>query len=97
MSMKEMDIDVDNHFKHWNIITLFYWKLSCNGAFHIWDNDNLRMDMGWNPMLKKNWFSKIFYPYSNLNYQEMYIILDTYQQTNKAISSPNILLLLYYQ
>jgi len=45
-STKEMEVDIENHSRHWKRITPFYWK-SCHAAFHIWDNDNICRDMGW--------------------------------------------------
>lgn len=69
-SIKEMEVDTENYFKHIKRITPFYWK-SCLATFQIWDNDNLCRDMGWNPMRKKNWFCELFSPYSNLDYREM--------------------------
>ena len=69
-SIKEMEADIGNYFKHIKRITPFHSKY-CLATFQIWDNDNLCRDMGWNPMRKKNWFCELFSPYSNLDYRKI--------------------------
>eukprot|EP01018_Ginkgo_biloba_P039479 Gb_40713 [translate_table: standard] len=68
-SINEMRRDISRWVKYMKNSTPFYWR-ACIGALHIWHNDQLCIDMGWNPKRKKNWFQELFSPYSNMDYRE---------------------------
>ncbi|XP_021903816.1 probable flavin-containing monooxygenase 1 isoform X2 [Carica papaya] len=67
-SIKDMEEDVAKWDKHWKRYSGKYYRRSCIAAIHIWYNDQLCKDMGWNPKRKKGFFADLFEPYGPTDY-----------------------------
>jgi len=67
-SIKEMEKDVGSWDKYMKTYSGEYYRRSCIGALHIWYNDQLCKDMGWNPKRKKGFFAELFEPYGPMDY-----------------------------
>ncbi|KAI8553909.1 hypothetical protein RHMOL_Rhmol05G0053000 [Rhododendron molle] len=67
-SIKEMEKDIaewDEYMKQYSVKN---YRRSCIGALHIWYNDQLCKDMGWNPKRKKGFVAELFEPYGPMDY-----------------------------
>ncbi|RVW96645.1 putative flavin-containing monooxygenase 1 [Vitis vinifera] len=58
-SIKEMEKDAARWDKYMKQSSGEYYRRSCIGALHIWYNDQLCKDMGWNPKRKKGFFAEL--------------------------------------
>ncbi|KAM7470978.1 hypothetical protein LguiA_009161 [Lonicera macranthoides] len=67
-SIKEMEKDVGKWDEFMKKYSGEYYRRSCIGAIHIWYNDQLCKDMGWNPKRKKGIIAELFQPYGPLDY-----------------------------
>ncbi|PON78490.1 Flavin monooxygenase-like [Trema orientale] len=67
-SIKEMEEDVAKWDEYMKRYSGQYYRRSCIGALHVWYNDQLCKDMGWNPKRKKGLFAELFEPYGPLDY-----------------------------
>ncbi|OMO92027.1 Dimethylaniline monooxygenase, N-oxide-forming [Corchorus olitorius] len=67
-SIKEMEKDVAKWDEYLKTYSGKYYRRKCIGALHIWYNDQLCKDMGWNPKRKKGFFAELFEPYGPLDY-----------------------------
>ena len=67
-SIKEMEKDAARWDKYMKQSSGEYYRRSCIGALHIWYNDQLCKDMGWNPKRKKGFFAELFEPYVPSDY-----------------------------
>ncbi|WCJ40000.1 flavin-dependent monooxygenase 1 [Euphorbia peplus] len=67
-SIKGMDKDIGNWDAYKKRYSGPYYKRSSIGALHIWHNDQLCKDMGWNPKRKKGFFAELFQPYGSMDY-----------------------------
>ncbi|XAR56227.1 Flavin-containing monooxygenase [Bertholletia excelsa] len=67
-SIKEMEKDMAKWDTYMKQSSGEYYRRSCIGALHIWYNDQLCKDMGWNPKRKKGFFSDLFQPYMPMDY-----------------------------
>lgn len=67
-SFKEMEKDIKEWDKYMKRYSGKYYRKSSIGALHIWYNDQLCKDMGWNPKRKKGFVAELFQPYGPLDY-----------------------------
>lgn len=67
-SIKEMEKDVAKWDEYMKRYSAQYYRRSCIGGLHIWYNDQLCNDMGWNPKRKKGFFAELFEPYGPTDY-----------------------------
>ncbi|KAK3195829.1 hypothetical protein Dsin_027139 [Dipteronia sinensis] len=67
-SVKQMENDTVEWDRYMKRYSGKYYRRSCIGALHIWYNDQLCKDMGWNPKRKKGFFAELFEPYGPLDY-----------------------------
>ncbi|PQQ11313.1 putative flavin-containing monooxygenase 1 [Prunus yedoensis var. nudiflora] len=67
-SIKEMEKDVEKWDEYAKRYSGKYYRRSCIGALHIWYNDQLCKDMGWNPKRKKGLLAELFEPYGPTDY-----------------------------
>ncbi|CAN1831892.1 Probable flavin-containing monooxygenase 1 [Linum perenne] len=63
--MEEEALKWDMHFKEYSGDN---YKRSCVDLVHIWYNDQLCKDMGWNPRRKTGLWAEFFEPYGPLDY-----------------------------
>ncbi|MCD7463999.1 hypothetical protein HAX54_051897 [Datura stramonium] len=67
IKVMEKDIEEWNKYKkrysHRN-----YNRISSIAALHVWHNDQLCKDMGWNPKRKKGLWAELFEPYGPMDY-----------------------------
>ncbi|KAJ8765023.1 hypothetical protein K2173_010496 [Erythroxylum novogranatense] len=67
-SIREMEKDVRKWDRYMKQYSGDQYRRSCIGALHIWYNDQLCSDMGWNPRRKKGFLAELFQPYGPLDY-----------------------------
>ncbi|GMY05321.1 probable flavin-containing monooxygenase 1 [Fagus crenata] len=67
-SIKEMEKDVAKWDEYMKKYSGEYYRRSCIGALHIWYNDQMCKDMGWNPKRKKGFIAELFEPYGPFDY-----------------------------
>ncbi|XP_057718730.1 probable flavin-containing monooxygenase 1 [Arachis stenosperma] len=67
-SIEEMKKDIRKWDEYMKKYSGNYYRRSCIAALHIWYNDQLCKDMGWNHRRKKGIFSELFQPYGPLDY-----------------------------
>ena len=67
-SIEEMKKDIIKWDEYMKKYSGHYYRRSCIAGLHIWYNDQLCKDMGWNHRRKKGIFSEIFQPYGPLDY-----------------------------
>nr|BCL56286.2 flavin-containing monooxygenase [Persicaria tinctoria] len=65
---KEMEKETANWNKFIKGNAPKHYRRSCIGQLHIWYNDQLCKDMGWNPRRKKGFISEWFQPHGPLDY-----------------------------
>ncbi|EEF35126.1 probable flavin-containing monooxygenase 1 [Ricinus communis] len=70
-SIKEVEKDVANWDKFMKRYAGPYYQKACIGGIHIWYNDQLCKDMGWNPKRKKGFLAELFEPYGPLDYASL--------------------------
>ena len=68
-SIKEMEKDAERWDQYLKRCSEKHYRRSCIAALHIWYNDQLCKDMGWNPKRKKGFFAELFEPYGPLDYR----------------------------
>ncbi|KAL5856239.1 hypothetical protein ACOSQ4_006041 [Xanthoceras sorbifolium] len=61
-SIKEMENDIMEWDRYMKRYSGRFYRRSCIGALHIWYNDQLCKDMGWNPKRKNGFFAGLFEP-----------------------------------
>ncbi|XP_049389388.1 probable flavin-containing monooxygenase 1 isoform X2 [Solanum stenotomum] len=69
-SIKVMEKDIaewDKYKKRYSYNK--YYRNSCIAALHVWHNDQLCKDMGWNPKRKKGFWAEWFQPYGPMDYR----------------------------
>ncbi|WCJ40001.1 flavin-dependent monooxygenase 1 [Euphorbia peplus] len=67
-SIKEMEKDIEKWDAYKKKYSGPYFKRSCIAPLHIWYNDQLCKDMGWNPNRKNGFFAELFQPYGPTDY-----------------------------
>ncbi|KAK6253965.1 hypothetical protein QUC31_015685 [Theobroma cacao] len=67
-SIKEMEKDVTKWDEYRKRYSGKNYHRKCIAALHVWYNDQLCKDMGWNPRRKKGFFAELFEPYGPLDY-----------------------------
>ncbi|XP_062086728.1 probable flavin-containing monooxygenase 1 [Humulus lupulus] len=67
-SIKEMEEDVAKWDEFMKRYSGKYYRRSCIAALHVWYNDQLCKDMGWNPKRKNGFFAELFEPYGPTDY-----------------------------
>ncbi|KAK9944347.1 hypothetical protein M0R45_009920 [Rubus argutus] len=67
-SIKEMEKDVEQWDEYAKRYAGKYYRRSCITTLHIWYNDQLCKDMGWNPKRKKGLLAELFEPYGPMDY-----------------------------
>lgn len=67
-SIQDMEKDVAQWDKYMKTYSGQNYRRSCIGALHIWYNDQLCKDMGWNPKRKKGFIAELFEPYGPMDY-----------------------------
>lgn len=67
-SIEEMEKDVGKWDDYLKQYSGGYYRRKCIAALHVWYNDHLCEDMGWNPRRKKGLFAEFFEPYGPLDY-----------------------------
>ncbi|XP_055815447.1 probable flavin-containing monooxygenase 1 [Solanum dulcamara] len=68
-SIKVMEKDIaewDKYKKRYSYRK--YYRRSCIAALHVWHNDQICKDMGWNPKRKKGFWAEWFQPYGPMDY-----------------------------
>ncbi|XP_059314478.1 probable flavin-containing monooxygenase 1 isoform X2 [Lycium ferocissimum] len=68
-SIKVMEKDIaewDKYKKRYSYRK--YYRRSCIAMLHVWHNDQLCKDMGWNPKRKKGLWAEWFEPYGPMDY-----------------------------
>ncbi|XP_050233774.1 probable flavin-containing monooxygenase 1 [Mercurialis annua] len=66
--IKEMEEDIKKWEGYMKEYSGKHYRKSCIGALHIWYNDQLCKDMGWNPKRKKGFIAELFQPYGPMDY-----------------------------
>ncbi|GAB2253000.1 hypothetical protein Droror1_Dr00005847 [Drosera rotundifolia] len=67
-SIQEMDKDISRWDEFHKKYSKQYYRRSCVGALHIWYNDQLCKDMGWNRKRKKGLLAELIVPYGPMDY-----------------------------
>ncbi|XP_047322442.1 probable flavin-containing monooxygenase 1 [Impatiens glandulifera] len=67
-SIQGMEKEIDKWNDYKKLYSGKYYNRSCIGALHIWYNDQLCKDMGWNPRRKKGIIAELFQPYGPMDY-----------------------------
>ncbi|KAL6211127.1 hypothetical protein ACLB2K_016355 [Fragaria x ananassa] len=67
-SIKEMEKNVKQWDEYAKQYAGEYYRKSCIGALHLWYNDQLCKDMGWNHKRKKGMLAGLFEPYGPMVY-----------------------------
>ncbi|CAL0324305.1 unnamed protein product [Lupinus luteus] len=67
-NIKEMEKDVKEWDEYMKKYSRQNYRKSCIAVLHIWYNDQLCKDMGWNPKRKNGFFAELFEPYGPLDY-----------------------------
>ncbi|XP_050211091.1 probable flavin-containing monooxygenase 1 [Mercurialis annua] len=66
--IKEMEENIKKWEDYMKQSSGKYHRRSCIGALHIWYNDQLCKDMGWNSKRKKGLIAELFQPYGPMDY-----------------------------